>query len=144
MNFAQPPRSRGHEVARFGVVGGAAYFVDLATFNFLLFLIIPDWPMLAKVVAVAVAMTFSWLVNRNWTFVDRATTRPKQEFLSFALVNLLGMAPPLLCLWISHYLLGFTSPLADNISANIMGLIAGTVLRYFGYRHLVFTGKGGK
>jgi putative flippase GtrA len=42
------------------------------------------------------------------------------------------------CLWVSHYLLGFESALADNISANVIGLVLGTVFRFWGYHNWVF------
>ena len=42
------------------------------------------------------------------------------------------------CLAVSHYVLGFTSALADNISANGVGLVLGTAFRYVCYRYLVF------
>ena len=42
------------------------------------------------------------------------------------------------CLWFSHYVLGFTSALADNISANVIGLGLGTLFRFWSYRKWVF------
>ena len=44
------------------------------------------------------------------------------------------------CLWFSHYVLELTSPLADNIAANVVGVGLGTIFRYFCYKYLVFTG----
>jgi putative flippase GtrA len=44
------------------------------------------------------------------------------------------------CLAVSHYVLGFTSPLADNVAANGVGLVLGTAFRYVAYRRWVFTG----
>ena len=40
---------------------------------------------------------------------------------------------------ISHDVLGLTSRLADNISANIIGLALGTIFRYLTYKRFVFT-----
>ena len=40
---------------------------------------------------------------------------------------------------VSHYGLGFTSPLADNIAKNVIGLGIGTVFRFWTYRTWVFT-----
>jgi putative flippase GtrA len=48
------------------------------------------------------------------------------------------MGIALVCLWFSHYILGFTSPLADNISANVIGLGLGTIFRFWSYRRWVF------
>jgi hypothetical protein len=44
----------------------------------------------------------------------------------------------LACLWFSHYALGLTSVLADNISANVVGLALGTLFRFWSYRRWVF------
>lgn len=128
------------EVTRFGTVGALSWVVDVAIFNVARVLLPASWVLLAKVAAVFVAATFSWVMNRRWTFREGATSRPAREFVVFLVVNTLGLVPPLLCLWVSHYLLGFTSVWADNVSANVVGLVLGALLRYFGYRHLVFTG----
>jgi len=42
------------------------------------------------------------------------------------------------CLAVSHYALGFTSPLADNIAANVVGLGLATAFRFWSYRRWVF------
>lgn len=80
----------------------------------------------------------SWIANWSWTFRERGGHGVAKEALLFVLVNVIGAPPPLACLWVSHYLLSFTSPLADNISANIIGLITGTALRYVLYKLVVF------
>lgn len=131
---------RAREVTRFGTVGALSWVVDVAVFNGVRAALPLRWVLLAKVIAVFAAAVFSWTLSRGWTFRGRATTRPGRELTLFLVVNALGLVPPLACLWVSHYLLGFTSALADNISANVVGLALGTAVRYFGYRHLVFTG----
>jgi putative flippase GtrA len=47
---------------------------------------------------------------------------------------LIGLA----CLAVSHYVLGLTSPLADNVSSNVVGLALGTTFRFTLYRAWVF------
>ena len=54
------------------------------------------------------------------------------------MISLGGMGISLLCLWVSHYLLGFTSLLADNIATNGVGLVLGTAFRFTFYRLWVF------
>ena len=137
-------RARVTEVLRFLSVGGMNWLVDLAVFNLVRAATEGRHVLLAKVLAVSVATLFSWSVNRRWTFSARATDTPSRELLGFVLVNVAGMAPPLICLWVSHHLLGLTSVLADNVSANVVGLVLGTVLRYVGYRAFVFTGSRGR
>jgi len=51
----------------------------------------------------------------------------------------IGLGLSLLCLAVSHYVLGFKSGLADNIAANVVGLAVGTTFRFWAYRQLVFT-----
>ena len=43
-----------------------------------------------------------------------------------------------LCLGITHYVLGFTSTAADNVSANIIGTGLGTIFRFWAYRRFIF------
>jgi hypothetical protein len=62
-----------------------------------------------------------------------------REGIDFVAVSLGGMFIGLGCLWISHYLLGFTSLLADNISTNVVGLALGTAFRFWLYRVWVFS-----
>jgi putative flippase GtrA len=53
-------------------------------------------------------------------------------------LNGVGLLISLACLAISHYALGFTSTLADNIAANVIGLGLGTAFRFWSYRRWVF------
>ncbi|MFQ9337283.1 MAG: GtrA family protein [Varibaculum sp.] len=128
-------------IIKFCLVGGMNYLVDVSVFNLLMVSWLASHPLTSKILAAAVATVFSWVVNRQWTFRSQRTDSRLQEFIGFAVVNVLGMVPAVICLGVSHYLLGLTSLLADNISANIIGLILGTILRFFLYEHLIFTGK---
>ena len=60
------------------------------------------------------------------------------ELLEFAAIAIVGMGIALLCLYVSHHLLGFTSLLADNISANVIGLVIATAFRFLMYRFWVY------
>jgi putative flippase GtrA len=136
-------RARFWELVRFGSVGGLAFVVDAGLFNLLRFgpgEVLGHKPLTAKVVSVAVATVVAWLGNRYWTFAERRTGNRAREFVAFAVANVIGMVIAVGCLAFSHYLLGLTSPLADNIAANVVGLALGTVFRYLAYRSFVFTG----
>ncbi|MBD3690095.1 GtrA family protein [Nanchangia anserum] len=128
------------EVVKFCLVGGLNYVVDVALFNALLFTLLSGHPLPAKVISVAVATTMSWFINRSWTFRGRGTDRKVRELINFALVNVIGAAPALCFLWLTHHVLGLTSALADNISGNVAGLIVGSIVRYLCYKFVVFTG----
>lgn len=134
------------ELARFGTVGAVAFVVDTGLFNLLRFSAVgtatglSEKPLTVKVISVAVATLVAWLGNRSWTYRDRRDARRsrRRELFLFALVNIAGMLVAVGCLGFSHYVLGFTSALADNISANGVGLVLGTALRWALYRSVVF------
>src|SRR6476659_2710411 len=131
------------QFAKFGVVGAVAYVIDVGVFNVLRYAgedpVLADQPLTAKIMSSAVATVVSWLGNRYWTF--RHTRRPqaRREFLIFVLMCSIGLGISLSILWFSHYVIGLTSPLADNIAANVVGLAAGTLFRFWAYRRFVFT-----
>lgn len=130
------------ELIKFGVVGAVAFVVDVGVFNLLRFgpgEVLGDKPLSAKVASVAVATCVAWYGNRQWTFRHRRTSAPGRELLQFAVINVIGLGIGLACLWVSHYLLGLRSPLADNVSANGVGLVLSTLFRFWAYRRYVFT-----
>lgn len=130
------------EIAKFGIVGLTALIVDIGLFNILRFAggegPLYDKPLTAKVISVAVATTVAYTGNRYWTFRHRGRTHMGKEYLLFFALNAVAMLIAVTCLWISHYVLGLTSPLADNISANVIGLGLGTLFRFWSYRKWVF------
>lgn len=143
LRAAQAPRLA--QLLRFGSVGAMAFVVDLGLFNLLRFgpgELLEAKPLTAKVISAAVATVVAWIGNRSWTFAETRTTRRVRELGIFTLVNLAGIGVALACLAFSHYVLGFTSPLADNIAANGVGLVLGTAVRFLGYRAFVFNGSG--
>ena len=130
------------EVVKFGIVGLVAYVVDIGTFNLLQYAggegPLYGKPITAKVISVAVATTVAYFGNRFWTWRHRGRTNMGREYLLFFLFNGIAMLIAVGCLAFSHYLLGLDSPLADNISANVVGLILGTLFRFWSYRTFVF------
>jgi putative flippase GtrA len=130
-----------HEVAKFGAVGLVALVVDVGLFNLLCFSAsspLHSKVLTAKIVSVSAATTVAYFGNRYWTFRHRGRTSFHREYLLFFVLNGVGLAISVGCLWFSHYALGLTSPLADNISANVVGLGLGTMFRFWSYRRWVF------
>jgi len=120
-------------------VGTIAFLVDIGLFNLLVATVLDDNPIAAKIVSVVVATTISWLGSRYLTFRRTRGRSVRSETILFALTNLVGLGIATGCLFVSHYLLGFTSQFADNISGNVVGVLLGNVFRYFAYRYIVFT-----
>lgn len=130
------------QIAKFGVVGLVALVVDVGLFNVLRFAggegPLYDKPLSAKIISVIVATTVAYIGNRIWTFSDRGRTGVAREYILFFVLNGIALLITLSVLWFSHYALGLTSPLADNISANVIGLGLGTLFRFWSYRKWVF------
>ena len=125
------------ELSRFGMVGVVCLSVDVGLFNLLRFGL-DVGPLTSKVLSTVVAASLSYLLNRVWSFGHTARTGVRREYVLFFVLNGIGLLISLTCLWVSHYLLGFTSPLADNVSANGVGLVLGTTFRFLSYKRWVF------
>lgn len=130
-------RALFHELAKFGTVGFISLLVDLAVFNAVLHAM-PDKPLTAKVLSTVVSATNAFVLNRIWSFKHRERTTIRREYSLFVVLNAVGLGIALLCLSISHYVLGFESRLADNIAANGVGLVLGTTFRFWSYRKFVW------
>ncbi|WP_341924999.1 GtrA family protein [Nocardioides psychrotolerans] len=132
------------EVPTFLLVGGAGYVVDVVTFNVLRGqTALADYhPTVSKVLAVAAAMVVTYLGNYLLTWRGRNSAHRGRQVALFVAFNVIGLAISLAALVVSHDVLGLTSRLADNISANVIGLGLGTAFRYWSYRRFVFTDAG--
>ena len=124
------------ELAKFGTVGAISFLVDIAIFNAVLLVL--DKPLTAKVISTVFSATNAFLLNRAWSFKHRERTTVRREYGLFFVLNVVGLAIALLCLAVSHYVLGFESRLADNIAANGVGLVLGTAFRFWSYRKFVW------
>lgn len=135
MTAARPDRLG--ELLRFAMTGGAAYLADVAVFNLLLLGadMAPTWSkILSSVVAIAVAFAGS----RWFTWRDRRSDRIGREYALFVLFSVLAAGIQYLCLVVTHHGLGWTSALADNISANVVGMALATAFRFWAFRTYVF------
>lgn len=139
-------QSLAREISKFGAVGLVGTAVDFSVFNLLRFFgsngegVLFDQPLTAKVVSVVLATMVTFTGNLLWTYRHRQGTRQNiaSSYILFFVFNAIGLSFALACLWVSHYLLGLTSALADNISANVIGLGLGTIFRFWAYRKWVF------
>jgi putative flippase GtrA len=135
-------RLLSHEVLTFLAVGGAGYVVDVGTFNLLRSTTLLGGttdPSVARVLAVMVAMVVTYLGNSMFTWRGHSSSNRRREVALFVVFNVIGLGFSVLTLTISHDLMGLTSRLADNISANVVGLALGTLFRYWSYRTYVFS-----
>lgn len=127
------------EVGRFAVTGGAAYLVDVLVFNLLS---AGTGHIAAKVISSVAAIAVAYVGSRHYTWPTKRPTA-QHPFLVFVAVSAAAALVQLGCLWLCHDVIGWTGALADNISANVVGMGLATVLRFWGFRALVFRGAAG-
>lgn len=129
---------------KFGVVGLIGYGIDVGIFNMLRLGVFGHdhffaGPLGAKIISVTISTLVTWFGNRYWTFREHRRQNIMLELLEFCTIAIIGMGIALLCLYISHYVMGYTSLLADNISSNVVGLILATGFRFLLYRFWVYS-----
>ncbi len=128
------------ELFTFLMVGGIGYVVDVAAFN--VFRSLEPFrsidPSVARTLAVVIAMVVTYLGNRTYTWRNDAREVRRREIGLFVLFNVIAFGFSVVTLVVSHDLLGMTSRLADNISANVVGMALGTAFRFWTYRRFVF------
>lgn len=121
-----PGRSLGSKMIRFAIIGLANTAIDLAAFTVLLWLAVP--PLIANVGAWLVAVAFSFVANRLWSF-ERDRTIPLSQsvfrFISLGALISLGVS--------SAFIVGFAG-LIGVWPAKIAGVIVAAVLNFLAAR----------
>lgn len=127
------------------VSGGLATLASFALFNFLvhgLYLTKSPWletqPILAFIIASLAGMVVSYRLSRYWTFRHRPPVHADGGRTAFFVINLVTMPLSIFCLWFSRHVLHLTDPVADNLSANVVGALIGQAARFLLFRRFVF------
>lgn len=131
------------EMARFLVVGGVSFVVDMGLFNLLVFgpgQVLAHKTTTANIISVTTATLVSWIGNRHWTFKDKGSGQRGRQLLVYAAINAVAALVPVGTVALTRYTFGLATPLALN-AAKIAGIVIGTTIRYVGYKLWVFTGK---
>ncbi|MBY8871453.1 GtrA family protein [Micromonospora sp. PLK6-60] len=135
------------ELSKFATVGGIAFLIDFALFNYLTARHGVE-QLTAKTISTVVAATFAFLGNRFWTWRHRQRSHPAREYALFFFFNAVGLGIAVACLALSRYGLGsiwpgvFRTALADNIASFVVGTGLGTLFRFWSYRRFVFVEAG--
>ncbi len=127
---------RIHEIAKFGVVGGVGFVVQLGVTD-AVHLGLGVGALSAVIVGYVVATVVTFLGNRHWAFKHRQGKGLHRETLTFILLNLVGLGIQEAVVATVHYGLHMTDPLSYNV-ANIVGIGLGTLFRLWSYRKWVF------
>ncbi|WP_098958419.1 GtrA family protein [Pseudonocardia sp. N23] len=149
LSIPQPYRAlaiKHRELVKFAVVGGTTWVIDTAVFLVLKAGVLESKPITAKVIAVLVATIVSYVLNREWSFRTRGGRERHHEAALFFVISGLGVAVYTAPLAISRYLLDlqvpdvsmFTQEVADFVSGQILGVLAGMAFRWWAFRRFVF------
>jgi putative flippase GtrA len=142
----QAPTGRGRGLRReaggFAVVGAFGLAVDIGGYNALVHLgghgLLDEQPLVAKAISLIAGTTVAYFGNRFWTYGDRPRGGFAREYTLYMALSGVALVIALACLAVSRYVLGLTSPVADNIAANGVGLALGSLFRFLSYRRYVF------
>jgi len=129
---------------KFGVVGAVGWIIDFGIFNWLLGNdILPETlagaELWAAVISVTVATVATWFGNRYWAFREHRRKNFGLEFAEFVVTSAIGLGIQTLCLWFSHYVLGLTDIVSDNIAKSVVGVVFALIFRFLMYRFVVFS-----
>jgi putative flippase GtrA len=133
----------GREGYKYLVVGAGGYLIDVGIFNILSIMrnqgLFELDSLLIKSISVIFAVSFTYLINSRWTFVQR-NSKPDglSRLARYWVVNLFGLFITLIPLYVSRNILGLDSLIADNISANVIGVGLAVFFRFTASRFWVF------
>ncbi|WP_198597821.1 GtrA family protein [Blastococcus atacamensis] len=139
-------RQRGQglrrEASGFALAGAVGLAVDIGGYNLLVHLggggVLDDQPLVAKTISLIAGTSVAYVGNRFWTYRDRPRGRIAREYTLYMALSGVALVISLACLMVSRYVLNLTSPAADNVSANGVGLALGSLFRFLTYRRYVF------
>jgi putative flippase GtrA len=148
-SIPQPYRAiaiKHRELVKFALVGGTTWVIDTAVFLVLKSTVLEPKPLTAKIIAVLMATIVSYVLNREWSFRTRGGRERHHEAALFFLISGVGVAVYSAPLAVSRYVLNLQVPavsllsqnVADFVSGQIIGVIAGMAFRWWAFRRFVF------
>ena len=129
------------EFGKFFSVGALGYVVGVGGFNLLVHTQnapFKDKPLTGSILSGVASILIAYVGNRHWTWKDRKRSGARREVTLFFIINGITLTFGVICLAVSRYVLNLDSALADNISANVIGVGLGTIFRFWSYRTIVF------
>lgn len=128
-----------HEGAKFGIVGIIGVIITDGGTNLLKSSLHIGW-LTANVMATVIATTFAYFASRYWTFRHRERTSMRREGFLFFVLNGIGLVIQLACLGFTVHVLGSSGKFPANV-ALIVGIVLGTLFRFWSYRKWVWATK---
>ncbi len=139
-------RRIGGEAVKFSAVNVVATAVAIFLFNALVHGLpglyspgpLHSYPVLTYFIANTVGMLISFYGSRRYAFKHRRPTGPGGGLVNYTIVNFASFVIPMACLWITRNVFNWDTVIADNVSANIVGAVLATLVRFWAFRRFVF------
>jgi putative flippase GtrA len=134
------------EAVKFSAVNVVATAVAVLLFNALVhglpMLYSPgplhSYPVMTYFVANTVGMLVSFTGSRRYAFKHRTPTGLAGGLVNYAIVNFVSFAIPMSCLWVTRNVFDWSSVIADNVAANVVGAVLAMLFRFWAFRRFVF------
>jgi putative flippase GtrA len=122
------------EISAFGLIGAAAFVIDIGVFTWLA----PNGALKAKFISTVLSTTFAYLGNRYLSFSHRARTSVRRETAFFFGINAITLAFSLLVIAFFVYPLHYPHASFTVKVVNVCTIIVGTAFRFWSYKRFVF------
>lgn len=135
------------QVAKFVLVGGTNFLVDMGVLNFLIFStgIATGWyQTLFKATSFFVAVVNSFFWNKHWVFDKKTESKSGKEFIKFVIVSVVGFA---INIGLDKILVDYIGPVNSmdkNLWAQLSAMISSAIALFWnfaGYKFIVFEPK---
>jgi putative flippase GtrA len=97
-----------------------------------------DYPVATYFAANTVGMLISFYGSRQYAFKHRRATGPGGGLVNYAIVNFASFVIPMGCLWVTRNVFDWSSVIADNLAANVVGALLAMLFRFWAFRRFVF------
>jgi putative flippase GtrA len=136
-----------YQVAKFILVGGMNFLIDMGVLNFLIFYTGISAGLAQsgfKGISFLVATVNSYFWNKHWTFQRKTSEGLAREFLQFLAVSLIGF---LINLGVDYVFVNMISPFGGMLANTwaqfgaLMASIVALFWNFLGYKFIVFDSK---
>lgn len=136
-----------YQAAKFVLVGGLNFLIDMGVLNFLVFytgIAIGPTQSIFKAISFSAAVINSYFWNKFWTFKRESGESVGKEFLQFVMVSVIGFG---INLGVDYAVVNMMAPLAGigaKTWAQIGALVAAIIAlfwNFLGYKFIVFEKK---
>ncbi|MDP3727608.1 MAG: GtrA family protein [bacterium] len=133
-----------YQLAKFGLVGGLNFLMDLGVLNLFLTLFGVTtglYAVTSKAIAFLVALTSSFLWNKFWTFRSLSTAHVGQQVIEFFVVSAIGLGINVGTFTVLNNIVGPRGGIDGKTWASVSAAGAaaiGLAWNFFGYKLVVF------